>query len=168
MIYFQITFVSALLLGMPMILFQAWRFIEPALTNNERRYTSLLVPFSVGLFILGSALGYYVSPLFFNFFLQFVPENVQANLSFSDSIVLLAKMLLVFGVCFQIPVVTIFLIKAGVVSRNVLIEYWRHAVIVIFTVVAVITPTWDPLTLMVCALPSCILYLFSIWLVKWL
>jgi sec-independent protein translocase protein TatC len=168
MIYFQISLVSALILAMPMIIFQAWRFIEPALTKNERRYTSILIPFSIVLFVMGAVLGYFVSPLFFNFFLQFIPEGVEANLSFSDSIILLAKMLLVFGVCFQIPVVTIFLIKAGVVTRNVLIDYWRHVIVAIFTVVAVITPTWDPLTLLVCAVPSCVLYLLSIWLVKWL
>jgi sec-independent protein translocase protein TatC len=167
-LYFQITLASAIILAAPFVLFQMWRFIEPALTKTERRYSIVLIPFSVLLFFAGVALGYLMSPVFFNFFLQFQPPETVANFSYGSSVALLAKMLLVFGVCFQVPVVTIFLNKIGIVSRNLLIEYWRHAVVVIFTIVAVITPTWDPLTLCVCATPPCLLYMLSIWLVKWL
>jgi sec-independent protein translocase protein TatC len=168
MIYFQMSLVSRLLLAMPLVLFQFWRFVEPALTLRERRYSLLLVPFSVALFFIGAVLGYLMSPIFFQFFLAFTPENTQANLSYIESVVLLGKMLLVFGVCFQVPVIVIFFNKIGLLSRNVLIEYWRHAVVVIFIVVAVLTPTWDPLTLMACAVPPCLLYGLSIWMVKWL
>ena len=168
MVYFQITLVAALLLVMPFILFQMWRFIEPALTRHERRYGMVMLPFSVILFFTGSVLGYFMSPVFFGFFLAFQPPGVAANYSYGESATLLAKMLLVFGVCFQVPVITIFLHKIGIVSRNVLIQYWRHVVLVIFVVVAIITPTWDPFTLVVCALPPCILYAVSIWLIKWL
>ncbi len=166
--YFQVTLAAAILVAAPFVLFQMWRFIEPALTRTERKYTIVLVPFSVILFFAGVALGYTVSPLFFQFFLQFQPPNTIPMFSYGDSVALLAKMLVVFGVCFQVPVVTIFLNKIGVVSRNFLIEYWRHAVVVIFVIVAVITPTWDPLTLCACAAPPCVLYGLSIWLVKWL
>ncbi len=168
LVYFQITLVSAIFLAMPYILFQMWRFIEPALTGTERRFSKILVPFSVILFFMGCALGYAVSPLFFNFFLMFQPPGTTATFSYGTSIVLLAKMVLVFGVCFQVPVVTIFLTKIGLITRNFLIDYWRHAFVVIFTIVAVLTPTWDPLTLVVCAGPPCVLYALSIWMVKWL
>lgn len=128
----------------------------------------VLVPFSVILFFAGCALGYAMSPVFFQFFLAFQPPDTIANFSYSKSVALLAKMLLVFGACFKVPVITIFLHKIGLVSRNVLIEYWRHVVVVIFIVVAILTPTWDPLTLTVCAVPPCLLYGLSIWMVKWL
>lgn len=167
-VYFQVSMVAAILVTMPFLLFQVWRFVEPAMTKNERKYTLVLVPFSSVLFFMGAGLGYVISPLFFQFFLAFAPEGVAALWDYSQSIVLLAKMLLVFGVAFQVPVVTIFLNKTGLVSRNFLIEYWRHAVVLIFTVVAIITPTWDPITLAACATPPCLLYLLSIWLVKWL
>jgi sec-independent protein translocase protein TatC len=167
-LYFQISLVAAIILAAPVVLFQMWRFIEPALTRTERRFTIVLVPFSVLLFVFGVALGYLMSPIFFQFFLQFQPPGSTATFSYGKSVALLAKMLLVFGVCFQVPVITIFLNKIGLVSRNFLIEYWRHAVVVIFLIVAIITPTWDPLTLCVCAAPPCVLYVFSIWLVKWL
>ncbi|MDF2440559.1 MAG: sec-independent protein translocase protein TatC [Abditibacteriota bacterium] len=168
MTQFQIAFVASILITMPFLLFQIWRFVEPALTHRERRFTGTLVPFAVTLFFLGCGLGYAVSPLFFQFFLQYQPPESLAHYSYGTSILILAKMLLVFGVCFQVPVVVIFLHKAGVVSRNVLIEYWRHVIVVIFTVVAVLTPTWDPLTLVVCGAPPCLLYVGSIWLIKWL
>ena len=167
-IYMQVSLVSALILTMPFLLFQVWRFIEPALTNQERRYGLVLTPFSVVLFFMGAGLGYAVSPLFFQFFIAFQPSGVAANWDYGQSVVLMAKMLLVFGLCFQVPVVTIFLNKIGLLTRNWMIEYWRHVVVVIFTIVAIITPTWDPLTLTVCATPPCLLYGLSIWLVKWL
>ncbi len=167
-IYLQISFVSALILTMPFLLFQVWRFIEPALTNNERRFTLVLVPFSSILFFLGAGMGYVMSPMFFNFFLSYQPKEVLANWNYFDSVILLAKTVLVFGLAFQVPVITIFLNKSGLVSRNILIEHWRHAVVVIFTIIAFVTPTWDPITMTACALPPCLLYLLSIWLVKWL
>ena len=165
---FQSSLLAALLLAAPWVLFQVWRFVEPALTNSERRYTLVLVPFSSILFFLGAALGYVCSPLFFQFFLQFQPPGVAAQWKYDDSVILMAKMLLIFGLAFQVPIVIIFGNKIGLVSRNLLIEYWRHAVVVIFIVVAVLTPTWDPFTMTACALPPCLLYLLSIWLVKWL
>lgn len=168
MIYFQFSLISALLISMPFVLYQLWRFIEPALTNNERRYTRVLVPFSTLLFITGCALGYWLSPLFFKFFLAYNPPGASQFFDYQDSVLLLAKMMLVFGVCFQVPVITVFLNKTGIVSRNLMIEYWRHVVIVIFIVVAIITPTWDPITLIAASLPPCILYIFSLWLIKWL
>jgi sec-independent protein translocase protein TatC len=168
LVYFQITIVAAILLSAPWILYQMWRFIEPALTRAERRFTLVLLPFSVLLFFSGCALGYLMAPLFFKFFIAFQPPGTIANFGFSRSIALLAKMVLVFGVCFQVPVIIILLNKIGLVSRNFLIEYWRHAVVVIFIVVAVLTPTWDPLSLTVCAVPPCLLYGLSIWMVKWL
>ena len=166
--YLQITLVAAILLAMPWVLFQMWRFLEPALTKTERKFSIILLPFSILLFFAGCALGYVMSPLFFEFFLMFQPPGADATFGYGVSIALLAKMILVFGVCFQVPIVTIFLNKIGLVSRNFLIDYWRHAVIVIFIVVAVITPTWDPLSLAVCAVPPCVLYGVSIWMVKWI
>lgn len=160
--------VAGLILVMPFILFQVWRFIEPALTNSERRYGLVLVPFSSVLFFLGAGLGYSVSPLFFRFFLQFQPDNIAAQWDYFDSVMLMAKMLLAFGIMFQVPVVIIFLSKIGLLTRDLLIEYWRHAIIAIFLVAAILTPTWDPVSLAVCATPPCLLYLLSIWLVKWL
>lgn len=168
LVYFQITVVSAILITMPFILYQMWRFLEPALTRTERRFTQVLLPFAVLLFFLGCGLGYAVAPLFFGFFMLFQPPGTDANFSYSSSIVLLAKMILVFGLCFQVPIITIFLNKIGVISRNFLIDYWRHAVVLIFFIVAVLTPTWDPVTLIVCAGPPCLLYGLSIWIMKWL
>ncbi|MBW3638144.1 MAG: twin-arginine translocase subunit TatC [Armatimonadetes bacterium] len=164
----QFSLVSALILTAPLLFWQVWRFIEPALTHSERRYSIVLVPFSSALFFLGAGLAYAVAPFFFKFFIAFQPVGVAANWDYYTSIVLMAKMLLVFGVMFQVPIFIIFFHKIGLISRNVLIQYWRHAVVVIFIVAAVLTPTWDPVTLAVCAVPPCLLYVLSIWLIKWL
>lgn len=168
MLYLQITFAAAVLLVIPIVLYQLWAFIEPALTKRERRYGIVIVPFSVTLFFTGSFLGYYLTPLFFRFFLEFQPPGTTPSWSYAAAASLLAKMLLVFGACFQVPVVAIVANKLGLVSRNSMIEYWRHVVVAIFIFVAVITPTWDPFTMCAAAIPPCFLYAFSIWLVKWL
>lgn len=167
-IYLQISMVSALILTMPFLLFQVWRFIEPALTHAERRYTIVLVPFASVLFFMGVGLGYAMSPMFFSFLLAFQPADVSANWDYGQVTVFFAKILLIFGLAFQVPVITIFLNKTGIVSRNILIHYWRHVVVAIFTIVAFVVPTWDPVTMTACAIPPCLLYLLSIWLVKWL
>ncbi|HEX8235151.1 MAG TPA: twin-arginine translocase subunit TatC [Abditibacteriaceae bacterium] len=167
-IYMQTVFTASLLVVLPYVLWQVWAFVEPALTHQERRYSSVLVPFSVILFFSGAALGFYMSPMFFEFFLQFQPPGTAALWSYANAATFLAKMLLVFGVSFQVPVVAIFVHKIGLVSRNVMIDYWRHVVVFIFILVAVITPTWDPFTLGAAAAPPCVLYVLSIWLVKWL
>jgi sec-independent protein translocase protein TatC len=167
-LYVQITFAAAVILAIPVVIYQLWAFIEPALTKKERRYGIILVPFSVTLFFVGAGFGFYLTPLFFRFFLEYQPPGTMANWSYAAAASLLAKMLLVFGICFQVPVITVFVNKIGLVSRNWMIDYWRHVVIVMFTIVAIITPTWDPVTLFAAALPPCILYAFSIWLVKWL
>lgn len=166
--YLQTTFTAALLLVSPFVLYQVWAFIEPALTHKERRFSGILVPFSVILFFAGAAFGFYLTPVFFEWFFQFQPPNTSAFWTYSESTSFLAKMLLVFGICFQVPVITIFVNKIGLVSRNLLIEYWRHVVVLIFLIVAIITPSWDPVTMTAAALPPCLLYGVSIWLVKWL
>lgn len=166
--YFSFSLVAGLILAMPAILYQIYKFVDPALTNVERKYSLVLVPFATILFTMGVALGYWCSPLFFRFFIIWAPEGTVQMWDYYSSITLMAKMLLCFGVCFEVPIIIIFLNKLGLVNRNILIEYWRHAVVVIFTVVAVITPTWDPLTMTICATPPCILYVLSIWLIKWL
>ena len=167
-LYLQITLAAAIILAIPIIIYQAWAFIEPALTKKERRYGITIVPFSVLLFFTGATLGFYLTPLFFRFFLQFQPPNSETFWTYASVATMLSKMLLVFGICFQVPVVTIFLNKIGLLSRNWMIEYWRHVVVVMFVVVAIITPTWDPVTLCAAAVPPCILYGISIWMVKWL
>ncbi len=166
--YIQLSMISGLIISAPYVILQAWLFLVPALTGNEKRYVGFLLPFSIILFFLGCALAYVTSPLFFQFFRAFTPAGVNPQWEYQTIILLLGKTLLVFGVCFQVPIITIFLNKTGIVSRNILIEYWRHVVIVIFVVVSILTPTWDPITLLVCAVPPCLLYALSIWLIKWL
>jgi sec-independent protein translocase protein TatC len=167
-LYLQTAFVAAIIIAMPVVFYQLWAFIEPALTKKERRYGIVLVPFSVLLFFVGAVFGFYLTPLFFRFFLQYQPSGSVPYWRYGDAATMLGKMLLCFGICFQVPVVTIFVNKIGLVSRNWMIEYWRHVVVIMFIVVAIITPTWDPLTLCVAAVPPCLLYWLSIWLVKWL
>lgn len=168
MVLFNISMWSGIVLAAPLILYEMWAFIEPALTRRERRFTVILVPFSILLFLGGCAFGYCLSIFFYKFFLQYKPVDAAEFFRVTDTVIFQLRILLLFGVCFQVPVVSIFLNKIGIVSREWMIKYWRHVVVVIFAVVSLATPTWDPLTLVACALPPCLLYVLSIWLTKWL
>ena len=168
MAYFQLSFVFGLIFTAPFVMYEMWAFIEPALTRKERRYTTTLLPFSIMLFVAGCAFGYALSPMFFKFFLGYQPKDTAAFYSLDNTITFQGRIILLFGACFQVPVITIFLNKIGLVSRNWLIEYWRHVVVVIFSVVSIVTPTWDPLTLVICSVPPCLLYVLSLWIIKWL
>lgn len=168
MIYFQVVLLAGTILAMPFVLAQMWLFVEPALTHRERRFTLVLVPFSIILFVAGAVMAYFCAPLFFAWFMSYQPAGTRAYWGLADSVIFFGKILLAFGICFQVPVVTIFLNKIGLISRNWMIEYWRHVVVGIFVVVAIVTPTWDPFTLTICAIPPCLLYGLSIWIVKWI
>ena len=168
MTYFQLSFVFGLIFSAPFVMYEMWAFIEPALTRKERRYTMTLLPFSILLFVAGCVFAYVMSPMFFKFFLSYQPKNVKAFYSLNSSITFLGRIVLMFGACFQVPIITIFLNKIGLVSRTWLIDHWRHVIVAIFAVVSIVTPTWDPLTLVICSIPPCLLYVLSLAIIKWL
>ncbi|MCS6830283.1 MAG: twin-arginine translocase subunit TatC [Armatimonadota bacterium] len=164
----KLSFVVGLIFAAPYVTYQIWAFVAPGLTRSERRVVKLFIPFSGLLFAMGVVLGYLLLPAAIRWFLSYLEDYGNATLLQNPlSYVLLAvKILLAFGISFQLPIVLIVLAKLGLVTSKRLMSYWRHAVVIISVVAAIITPTNDPLSMTVMALPMVFLYFLTIGVVR--
>lgn len=164
----KLSFVVGLIFSAPYVTYQIWAFVAPGLTRGERRVVRMFIPFSGALFVMGVVLGYLFLPAAIRWFLSYLADYGNATLLQNPlSYVLLAvKILLAFGLSFQLPIVLIILAKLGLVSSKRLLTYWRHAIVIISIVAAIVTPTNDPLSMMVMAMPMVFLYFATIGIVK--
>jgi len=158
----EIVLVGGLILAAPLVLYEIWAFIAPGLTRSERRATRPLVPVAGLLFLLGVAMGYVITKPTVAVLLRYIPPETHAWLTLNETVLLLLKFYLAFGLGFQLPIVIVLLAKIGIVDSRMLKRRWREAVVGVFVLAAVITPTWDPITLTVAALPMVLLYVGTI------
>ena len=149
---------GGLILAMPIVLWQVWRFIVPALHAKERRLAIPFILSSVFLFLLGGFLAYLTLGPAIEFLISWSGSDVGALFQVSKYIRLVGLMVAAFGVGFQFPVLLVFLMLAGVITPQQLIKQWRYALIIIVVVAAVITPSGDPISLFALAIPMTILY----------
>ena len=152
----------------PYILYELFRFISPALYENERKYSVQVAVIIYVLFLLGVLMSYFVLfPISFRFLGTYsVSAKVVSNITLDSYISTFVSLTLVMGVVFQLPVVAFFLGKLGVVSSWMLSKYRKHALIVIMLVAAIITPP-DLMTQILVTIPLYLLYEVSIRVVKW-
>ena len=155
-------------LAAPLWLWEIVHFINPALTPSERRVAMLLIPGAIVLFLLGAAFCYAISPVFFAFLFKFNQSlGVSPEVAMIPYLKFFVLCLVVFGISFELPLVLLFLVYLGVLNSQMLVEKWRTAVVLIVIVAAIATPTTDPLTMTLMALPMALLYFVSIWLARW-
>ena len=158
-IYMQIAFFASLLLTGPYCLYQVWKFISPGLLPGEKKYVLPFVLVSSTLFICGVLFGYFlVLPPAFQFFVSFSSDFLKPMFSLKEYLSLSLKFLLGFGVSFQLPVFLFFMTKIGIVNARMLSKQRRYAILIIFIVAAVLTPSPDALTQTLMALPLMVLY----------
>ena len=165
--YMKIAFFASLIITSPYILYQVWKFISPGLLPKEKQYVVPFVISSSLLFIGGVLFGYFiVLPTAFKFFVSFNNEYLQAMLSFKDYLSLFVTFLLGFGLSFELPIFIFFLTKLGIVNAAKLSRQRRYAILIIFLVAAVLTPSPDALSQILMAIPLMILYEISIFVSK--
>ena len=156
------------ILASPVIIYQIWRFIGPALTKRERRYVYPLSGVMALLFVAGVLLGYFTLPLalrvLFSFAGDLLQETVGVNFYFSFAM----RFLLAFGVAFQFPVFLFAAAALGLVSSRALRQQRRWAVVVVVVAAALMTPGGDPLTLLMLATPMYLLYELSILSIRYI
>ena len=163
----QIAMIAGLVLASPFILLEVWRFVKPALERSERGWFLVAIPAASGLFALGIAFCYWIAPFFFRYlFWLNTTMGVEGELMLTSYLGFMIKLLVGTGLCFELPLVIMFLAWIGLVRSEWLIKRWRHALVVILILAAVITPTNDPLTMTMFAVPLVLLFLLSLWLVK--
>jgi sec-independent protein translocase protein TatC len=160
--YIKVGLIAGLFLVLPFVLYQLWKFVAPGLLEHEKKYT---VPFLVGsamLFYSGGVIFYLVLPFIIHFLLSFAKGDIKAQLSVGYYVTFCVRLMIAFGLAFQLPMVIVFLTQLGLVSSRLLVRYFRHAIVLIFVVAAVLTPTTDPLSLLAMVLPMLLLYGLSI------
>ncbi len=161
----QIALVAGIIISAPGAIIELWLFVEPALEPHERRWVILVVPLATLLFLLGVVFCYWISPRAFAFFFRFNRSmGVDVELTLTPYLYFLLRLLLVFGIAFELPLVLTFLSAVGIVTQQQLVNWWRHAVLIIAIFAAIATPTTDPATMSFLAGPMIALYLLSVWL----
>ncbi|HEU4753178.1 MAG TPA: twin-arginine translocase subunit TatC [Armatimonadota bacterium] len=166
MVQLQVSLVSGLIIAVPLITTEIWGFVAPGLTSTERRVFYLVVPLSLLFFALGIVIGYLVMYPTVQWFGSFIPDDAQLLQSPLTYIVFMVKMVLAFGLCFQLPMVLMFLGYIGMVTSRVLVQQWRAAVVACCVLGAVATPSQDPLSMALMSVPLVLLYIVSIFLVR--
>jgi sec-independent protein translocase protein TatC len=167
MILFMVCIVTGLVVASPWVFYQLWAFVAAGLYRHERNVVLRYLPFSVGLFLAGVLLCFvYVLPFTLNFLLDFnIWLGIEPMLRIADWISFATILPLIFGVCFQTPVVMILLEKIGIFTVEDYRSKRRFAILVIVVASAVITPTGDPFTMTLLAAPMYALYELGIWLI---
>lgn len=163
----RISVYGGIFLSLPVILWQIWRFVVPALETRERRYAVPFIGSSVALFATGCVLGYWTLGRALEFLISVAGDDVTEAYRINDYVNLVALMMLAFGVGFLSPVLIVFLQLVGVVKPRTLLHKWRHAVMGIFVLAAVITPSGDPVTLLALAVPLSVMYVVAVF-IGWL
>jgi sec-independent protein translocase protein TatC len=162
-LYIQISLISGAVLAAPWIMLQVWGFIAPGLYANEKKFVVPFVLFSTVGFLGGAAFNHYIAyPFIMTYFASFNTPNLVYMPQLTYVFGLYVKMLLGLGLIFQMPTVVFFLAKMRVLTARFLLRQFKLAVLLIFITAAVITPTGDPMTLMIFAAPMLGLYTLSI------
>jgi sec-independent protein translocase protein TatC len=151
-----------IVIAMPVLLWQIWRFVTPGLYPHEKRYAVPFVFSAMLLFIMGAGIAYMTLNPALQFLQQMGAGQVSSFYTVDNYVTLIAYMMLAFGMGFEFPVLLVALQIAGVLTPRKLLSWWRQALVVIAIVAAVITPSGDPISMMALALPMYIFYALSI------
>lgn len=158
----KVSFFTGFLLSLPIIFWQIWVFIAPALYASEKKFVLPFVLFATTMFLLGASFSYYVVvPIGLQFLINFGSELFSALPSIGEYVGFFTKLVFGFGIAFELPVITLFLAKIGVVNGEMLRNFFKFAVVIIFVLSALLTPP-DMVTQFLMAIPMVILYGFSI------
>ncbi len=160
----------ALIFVLPYIILQIWGFVAPALKENEQKPFKRLAPASAILFLMGAGFAYAAIPAMFAWFASYAEEFPGTSIfqEAGSQVFLVAKMMLAFGVAFQLPLIVYGLGLAGVLTAEVLLKHWRHGASAIFVIAAVVTPSNDPMSMLMMAIPLTGLFIGSVYAVKFM
>lgn len=161
-----IALITGLILGFPIVLWELWKFIRPALKDKEVGPVKVFVAIATVLFLIGICFGYFLLfPMSYNFLVNYQVSSsgiVQTQNTFDDYISLISTMTLVSGIIFEMPVLVYFLSRMGILTPTFMRNYRKHAVVVILIAAAIITPSPDVTSQMVVAVPMYLLYEISV------
>lgn len=166
MVQLQVCLIAGLIVMSPLVLFELWGFVSPALTKEEKRPLWWTMPLAAVLFLSGVTLCYFILPTGFGWFATFIPKHAEFRPTLQHGIRFSALMMLAFGIVFELPVLLMLLAKVGIVNSRMLKENWRVAMVLVSVVAAIATPSNDAFSMLMMAVPVAGLYFASILLVK--
>ncbi len=166
-LYMQIAIMVGIIISIPNIFFQFWQFISPALRKHERRYIFWIVTFSSICFLAGIAFAYFVMlPLTLKFAAQFGSETIKNEFAIDEYMSIIISVMLAAGLIFELPMISFFLSKLGILKPSFMKKFRKHAIVAIMIAAAFLTPGTDPVSQIVLAVPLLILYEISILISK--
>ncbi|MDX9900287.1 MAG: twin-arginine translocase subunit TatC [Aliarcobacter sp.] len=162
----KVAFFAGFIVSLPVIFWQLWLFLAPGLYDHEKKLVIPFVFFGTLMFLIGASFAYYiVVPLGFDFLIAFGSTVVTVLPSIGKYVDFFTKLLFGFGIAFELPVITFFLAKIGLVDDRMLKDFFRYAIVIIFIVAALLTPP-DVLSQLLMAAPLILLYGVSIYIAK--
>ena len=162
----KVAFFAGFIVSLPVIFWQLWLFLAPGLYDHEKKLVIPFVFFGTLMFLIGASFAYYiVVPLGFDFLIAFGSTVVTVLPSIGKYVDFFTKLLFGFGIAFELPVITFFLAKIGLVDDRMLKDFFRYAIVIIFIVAAILTPP-DVLSQLLMAAPLILLYGISIYIAK--
>ncbi len=166
-IYMKVCLTAGIALAMPYLVYQILMYVFPALTNQEKRYILLIIPWIFLMFVGGMVFSYYILlPPAVGFLFNFGSEIALPQIRIGSYIGVVTRVVLATGVVFELPVISTFLARLGIVTSTWLANKRKIAIILAFILGALITPTFDPINQLLVTLPLIALYEMSIWLAK--
>ncbi len=161
-VYMKVSFFAGVILTSPVLFYQLWKFVAPALYKNEKKYLIPFVLTSTLFFLMGASFGYYqVFPWGFRFFIAMAGDYILPMITMRDYLALATRLLLAFGLIFEMPILSVFLAKLGILTPQIMRRFRKYAILLIFIVAAILTPP-DAVTQCLMATPMLVLYEISI------
>jgi sec-independent protein translocase protein TatC len=154
----KVAFLTGVIVSAPFWLYQLWAFIAPALHRKERRKSVLFIIAATPFFTLGAALAYYIMPIAIRVLFGFTPDSLNNLVRFDDYLSFVLRIILIFGLAFELPVFLVSLNLIGILSGRGILKPWRFAIFGITVFVAAFSPTADPLSMAALALPLIVFY----------
>ncbi|MCF6523205.1 twin-arginine translocase subunit TatC [Streptomyces sp. JJ36] len=158
----KVSLMSGLVIATPVWLYQLWAFLAPGLHQHERKYALWFVGAGAPLFVGGAVLAYKIMPQTAQVLLQFTPEDAQNLLRVDDYLDIVTRMVVVFGLAFELPLILVMLNLSGVLSGKRMLHWWRAMVLGIAVFAAVATPGGEPLTMITLTAPIVLLYFAAV------
>ncbi|BDQ01778.1 twin-arginine translocase subunit TatC [Ignavibacterium sp.] len=162
-LYFQIALIAGLILSIPNVFYQFWKFISPALRKHERKYILAIVIFTTVCFLAGIAFAYFVMlPLALSFAAQFGTQTIKNEFAVDEYMSIIISVMLAAGLVFELPMLSFFLSKLGILKPSFMRKYRKHSIVIIMVAAAILTPGTDPVSQVILAVPLVLLYEISI------
>jgi len=165
--YMQIAIIGGIVASIPNIFYQLWRFIAPALKKQERKYILAIVIYSSVCFLIGIAFAYFVMlPLTMKFAAQFGSKDIVNQFAIDEYMSIIISVMLAAGLIFELPMISFFLTKLGILTPEFMRKYRKHSIVIIMVMAAILTPGTDPVSQIILAVPLVLLYEISILISK--